>query len=294
MSVKLMVDSACDIARDELVAAGAAFLPMRVNIAGQEYLDGVDLGHEEFYAKLAQGKELPRTSQVAPGFFEEAFRRALAKDDEVVCLTVSSGLSGTCASALMARDELPLLQRRRVHVVDSENVSIGEQVLTRLALRLIAQGCTADELVEELNVRKQDVRVFALLDTLEYLRRGGRISAMSAAAGTLLNVKPIVAVEAGTIVSAGKARGVKAGRVQLARMVQEQGGIDALMPYVVAHTGVDGSAMREFMQGNAGLFGLEEAPGSEDLDRIPTSGIGATIGTHVGPGAIGVAFFARQ
>lgn len=294
MSVKLMVDSACDIARDELVAAGAAFLPMRVNIAGQEYLDGVDLGHEEFYAKLAQGKELPRTSQVAPGFFEEAFRRALAKDDEVVCLTVSSGLSGTCASALMARDELPLLQRRRVHVVDSENVSIGEQVLTRLALRLIAQGCTAEELVEELNVRKQDVRVFALLDTLEYLRRGGRISAMSAAAGTLLNVKPIVAVEAGTIVSAGKARGVKAGRVQLARMVQEQGGIDLLMPYVVAHTGVDDSAMREFMQGNAGLFGLGEAPSREDLDRIPTSGIGGTIGTHVGPGAIGVAFFARR
>ncbi len=294
MSVKLMVDSACDIARDELVAAGAAFLPMRVNIAGHEYLDGVDLGHEEFYAKLAQGKELPRTSQVAPGFFEEAFRRALAKDDEVVCITVSSGLSGTCASALLARDELPLLQRRRVHVVDSENVSIGEQVLTRLALRLAAQGCTAAELVDELNVRKQDVRVYALLDTLEYLRRGGRISAMSAAAGTLLNVKPIVAVEGGTIVSAGKARGVKAGRVQLARLVQEQGGIDPLLPYVVAHTGTDGLGMRDFMQAHADLFGADAAAGSDALEHVPTSGIGATIGTHVGPGAIGVGFFAKR
>lgn len=293
MSVKLMVDSACDIACDELVAAGAAFLPMRVSIAGHEYLDGVDLGHEEFYAKLAQGKELPRTSQVAPGFFGEAFKRALAKDDEVVCLTVSSGLSGTCASALLARDELPLLQRRRVHVVDSENVSIGEQVLTRLALRLVAQGCSAEELVAELNVRKQDVRVFALLDTLEYLRRGGRISAMSAAAGTLLNVKPIVAVEAGAIVSAGKARGVKAGRAQLARLVQEQGGIDALMPYVVAHTGTDDSATRAFVQAHAELFGVDAASGSDALGRVPTSGIGAAIGTHVGPGAIGVAFFAK-
>ena len=102
-----MVDSACDIARDEVVAAGAAFLPLHVRMGDYEYLDGVDLTHEEFYNRLTQGKEQPTTSQISPGFFEEAFRRSLAKDEEVVCLTVSSGLSGTCASALMARDELP-------------------------------------------------------------------------------------------------------------------------------------------------------------------------------------------
>ena len=293
MSVKLMVDSACDIARDEVVAAGAAFLPLHVRMGDHEYLDGVDLTHEEFYNRLTQGKEQPTTSQISPGFFEEAFRRSLAKDEEVVCLTVSSGLSGTCASALMARDELPPLQRRRVHVVDSENVSIGEQVLARLALRLIEQGIGAADLAAELDVRKQDIRVFALLDTLEYLRRGGRISAVSAAAGTLLNVKPIVAVQAGAIVAIGKARGAKAGRAQLTHLVEGEGGIDLSMPHAAAYSGIDDSAMRDFLRGSAGLFGVDPAD-EAGLASIPTSGIGATIGTHVGPGAIGVAFFAKR
>ena len=288
-----MVDSACDIARDEVVAAGAAFLPLHVRMGDHEYLDGVDLTHEEFYSRLTQGKEQPTTSQISPGFFEEAFRLSLAKDEEVVCLTVSSGLSGTCASALMARDELPPLQRRRVHVVDSENVSIGEQVLARLALRLIEQGIGAADLAAELDVRKQDIRVFALLDTLEYLRRGGRISAVSAAAGTLLNVKPIVAVQAGAIVAVGKARGAKAGRAQLAHLVEREGGIDWAMPHVAAYSGIDDSAMRDFLHGSAGLFGVDPAD-EAGLASIPTSGIGATIGTHVGPGAIGVAFFAKR
>ena len=288
-----MVDSACDISRDEVVAAGAAFLPLHVRMGGHEYLDGVDLTHEEFYNRLTQGKEQPTTSQISPGFFEEAFRRSLAKDEEVVCLAVSSGLSGTCASALMARDELPPLQRRRVHVVDSENVSIGEQVLARLALRLIEQGIGAADLAAELDVRKQGIRVFALLDTLEYLRRGGRISAVSAAAGTLLNVKPIVAVQAGAIVAVGKARGAKAGRAQLAHLVEGEGGIDLAMPHVAAYSGIDDSAMRDFLRGSAGLFGVDPAD-EAGLAFIPTSGIGATIGTHVGPGAIGVAFFAKR
>ena len=288
-----MVDSACDIARDEVVAAGAAFLPLHVRMGDHEYLDGVDLTHEEFYNRLTQGKEQPTTSQISPGFFEEAFRRLLAKDEEVVCLTVSSGLSGTCASALMARDELPPLQRRRVHVVDSENVSIGEQVLARLALCLIEQGIGAADLAAELDVRKQDIRVFALLDTLEYLRRGGRISAVSAAAGTLLNVKPIVAVQAGAIVAVGKARGAKAGRAQLERLVEGEGGIDLTMPHVAAYSGIDDSAMRDFLCGSAGLFGVDPAD-EAGLASISTSGIGATIGTHVGPGAIGVAFFAKR
>ena len=288
-----MVDSACDIARDEVVAAGAAFLPLHVRMGDHEYLDGVDLMHEEFYNRLTQDKGQPTTSQISPGFFEEAFRRSLAKDEEVVCLTVSSGLSGTCARALMARDELPPLQRRRVHVVDSENVSIGEQVLARLALRLIEQGIGAADLAAELDVRKQDIRVFALLDTLEYLRRGGRISAVSAAAGTLLNVKPIVAVQAGAIVAVGKARGAKAGRAQLERLVEGEGGIDLTMPHVAAYSGIDDSAMRDFLRGGAGLFGVDPAD-EAGLASIPTSGIGATIGTHVGPGAIGVAFFAKR
>ena len=292
MSVKLMVDSACDIARDEVVAAGAAFLPLHVRMGEHDYLDGVDLTHEEFYIRLTQGKEQPTTSQISPGFFEEAFRRSLAKGEEVVCLTVSSGLSGTCASALMARGELPLHERGRVHIVDSENVSIGEQVLFRYAMRCLGQGMGASELVEELNMRKQDIRVFALLDTLEYLRRGGRISAVSAAAGTLLNVKPIVAVQAGAIVAVGKARGAKAGRAQLAHLVEGEGGIDLAMPHVAAYSGIDDSAMRDFLRGGAGLFGVDSTD-EAGLASIPTSGIGATIGTHVGPGSIGVAFFAR-
>ena len=293
MSVKLMVDSACDIARDEVVAAGAAFLPLHVRMGEHDYLDGVDLTHEEFYNRLTQGKEQPTTSQISPGFFEEAFRRSLAKGEEVVCLTVSSGLSGTCASALMARDELPLHERGRVHIVDSENVSIGEQVLFRYAMRCLGQGMGASELVEELNMRKQDIRVFALLDTLEYLRRGGRISAVSAAAGTLLNVKPIVAVQAGAIVAVGKARGAKAGRAQLAHLVEGEGGIDLAMPHVAAYSGIDDSAMRDFLRGSAGLFGVDSTD-EAGLESIPTSGIGATIGTHVGHGAIGVAFFTKR
>lgn len=280
MNVRIITDSAADLPRP--CRPEVTILPMTVTFGEEQYLDGVDLSHRQFYEKLIEGDVLPTTSQINPAQFEEAFRRCLEAGEQVVAVVLSSKLSGTCQSARIAAGEFP----GRVFVVDSENAAIGEQILVKRALELMDRGLEAAGIAERLEEEKKDIRLVALLDTLEYLKRGGRISPSVALVGGLLSVRPVIAVERGEVVMLGKARGSKNGNNLLVQEIRKTGGVDFTRPYLLGYTGLEDSLLQKYIADSAALW-------EEHTDALPIGTIGGTIGTHVGPGAVAVAFFRR-
>lgn len=280
MNIRIVTDSASDLPR--ACFPEITVLPMTVTFGEEQFLDGVDLDHRRFYEKLIEGDVLPATSQINPAQFEDAFRRAVEAGEEVVAVVLSSKLSGTCQSARIAAESFP----GRVFVVDSESAAIGEQILVRRALALAKQGLTAAGLAERLEREKGDIRLIALLDTLEYLKRGGRISPSVALVGGLLSVKPVIAVEHGEVVMLGRARGSKNGNNLLVQEIRKTRGIDFDRPYLLGYTGLEDSLLQKYIADSASLW-------KEHADALPATTIGGTIGAHVGPGAVAVAFFQR-
>lgn len=281
MKIRIITDSAADLPRP--CCPEVTILPMAVTFGEEQFLDGVDLTHRQFYEKLIEGDALPTTSQINPAQFEEAFRQAVDAGETVVAILLSSKLSGTCQSARIAAEEFP----GRVFVVDSENATIGEQILVLRALSLADQGLDAAAVAQRLEAEKQDIRLVALLDTLEYLKRGGRISPSVALVGGLLSVKPVVAVERGEVVMLGKARGSKNGNNLLVQEIEKTGGVDFGRPYLLGWAGLDDSLLQKYIADSAALW-------TGHVDELPLGTVGGTIGTHVGPGAIAVAFFQKR
>lgn len=280
--VKLVIDSASDISEKEAKELGVAMIPMQVRFGEDEYLDGVNLTSKEFYNKLIESNELPKTSQVNPYRFEEEFEKLTANGDEVIVITISSKLSGTYRSACEASKKF----NSKVFVVDSLNACIGERLLCEYALRLIAQGKTANEIVNELNRVKSKINLMAMLNTLKYLKKGGRISAVTAFAGEVFSIKPVVGIVDGEVKMIGKAMGSKKGNNLLNSLVEKKGGIDFDMPYGVVWSGIDDSVLNKYVEDSAHLW-------EGHTSNVPAYMIGSTIGTHIGPGAIGVAFFEK-
>ena len=282
MATKIVIDSASDINEKEANAAGVILLPMEIKFDEEEYLDGVNLFPTEFYEKLIESDTLPKTSQINPYRFEETFDQIVANGDECVVITISSKLSGTYASAVQAAQKYP----EKVFVVDSLNACVGERLLCQYAQRLLAQGKSAKEIGAELDFVKNKIHVIAMLNTLEYLKKGGRISPAVAFAGKLLSIKPVVALIDGEIKLIGKAIGSKKGNNLLNTHVQENGGIDFTMPYGVFWSGLNDTLLQKYVEDSQSLW-------KEHTDSLPKYIIGSTIGTHVGPGAIGVAYFEK-
>ncbi len=282
MAVKIFTDSASDITQEKARELGITVIPMSTMFGTKEYLDGVTLSRQEFYSKLSTTDKLPHTSQITPFQYAEVFRNNLPAGDEALCITLSSKLSGSFAAALSAAEEF----EGRVRIVDSLNVSVGEQILVLLAVRLRDQGLNAEEIQQELDKEKEKIRLLALLDTLEYLKKGGRISPTLAFAGELLSIKPVVAVEKGEVVLVGKARGSKNGNNLLRKFV-EKNGINFDLPCCLAYSGLSDDLLQKYLRDSQSLYEGHE----EDLH---TCLIGSTIGTHVGPGAVAVAFFCRK
>ena len=282
MSVRIITDSACDITQAEAKELGIRVLPLKTIFGETEYLDGVTITHREFYEKLIETDVNPTTSQIGPAEYEEAFRAAVEAGDEVLCITVSSKLSGCYQSATIAAAEFP----GKITLVDGLSVAIGQRILVQLALRERDADKSAAEIGEVLEQQKGDIRLIALVDTLEYLKRGGRLSSAAAFAGTLLGIKPVIALEAGEVVILGKARGSKNGNNMLMKLV-EQHGIDFDRPFALAYSGLDDSLLRKYMADSAALY-------EGKADTLPVYTIGSTIGTHAGPGAIALAFFGKD
>ena len=238
MSVKIITDSASDITQAEARQWDIQVLPLRTIFNGEEFLDGVTIDNHQFFQKLIESDILPTTSQLSPYEYEEAFQAARAAGDEVLCVTLSSKLSGCCQSACIAADTVPAV------VVDSENVCIGQRILVELAIRLRDAGKSAREISDILEREKRNIRLIALLDTLEYLKKGGRISPAAALAGSLLSIKPVVAVEQGEVTILGKARGSKNGSNMLMELVRKCGGINFEKPYCLAYSGLSDAMLQ--------------------------------------------------
>lgn len=278
MAIKFIVDSAADITPSESEKLGITHIPMKVRFGDEEFLDAVNLTHREFYEKLESSRDLPTTSQIPPSEFEDAMRNIVDGGDEAIVITISSKLSGTYRSACIAAEEFP----GKVHVVDSLNVCIGQRILTLRGLSMAEQGLSAEEIVKNLNEEKNHIKLYALLDTLEYLKKGGRISATTAFAGELLSIKPIIAVEDGAVSMAGKARGSKQGNKLLRQIVADCGGIDFDKPFACAYSGLNDTMVKKY---------VEDGEEFTDKENVPITTVGCTIGTHVGSGAVAIAFF---
>lgn len=278
MSVQIIVDSTADLtpALKERVLT----VPLTVHFGQEEYIDGVTIDHQTFYKKLISGDTLPSTSQASPAGFEEKYQQVRSAGNSAVVITVASKVSGTYQSAVIAADGY-----ENIHIVDSGSVAIGSGILTELALQLADAGLDAAQIADRLEEEKKKLRVVAVVDTLEYLKRGGRISKTVAFAGGLLNVKPLLGITDGEILILGKARGNKQANNQLVNEIEKSGGIDFSRPVMLGYTGLNDDLLRSFIAGSQDLW----AP----LPEVRTSIVGSVIGTHAGPGAVAVAYFCK-
>lgn len=281
MAVRIITDSGFDV--PDASDARLTVLPLSITFGDTTYADGVDLTNDRFFELLIESDELPKTSQATPYAYTQIFERVRAAGDEAVAITLSSGLSGTYQSALTAAADYP-----EVHVVDSKNVTIAQGILVQYALRLVDEGHTAAEVASMVESARERLVLLALLDTLEYLKRGGRIPKSVGTIGELLSIKPVVGVRDGEVVMLGKARGSKNGRNLLHQEV-EKNGIDFTMPVLIGYSGLSDKLLRKYLEDNRAIW--EDKVGEEDL---PITSVGATVGTHVGPNAIALAFFRRE
>ena len=282
MPVRIITDSGSDCLQGDHPRLDV--LPLSVGFGTTMYQADVDLSRERFYELLVEGDDFPTTGQVNPYAFSQAIERAQRDGDDVVILALSSKLSGTYQSAVTAAAEASDVTE--VHVVDTKSVTVGEHILVDYALRLLDEGANAAEIARAVEAAVDRVVVIGLLDTLEYLKRGGRISAAAGAVGELLSIKPVITVADGEVVVLGKARGSKNGRNLLCQQVQSAGGIDFSMPVMLGYSGMSDKLLRKYLADSRTVW-----EGNLAEDEIPVLMVGATIGTHVGPGAVAVAFF---
>ena len=279
MAVKFIIDSASDVLPNECKKLGAVHVPLTVRFGEKEFADAVDLSHKKFYKMLTSGnEEHPTTSQVTPAVWAEVMEEVVKDGDTAVVITMSSKLSGTYQSACIAAEDF----EGKVFVVDSMTATIGERLLLQYGVRLAADGLDAAAIKDRLDAVKDRIRIYARLDTLEYLRKGGRIGAASAVVGTMLNIKPLIGVQDGVVSNVAKARGAKMADKQLRELITKSGGIDFSKPMCAAYSGLEDDNLKTFLADSTELLCGSEAP-------IAT--VGCVIGAHVGPGAVALAFF---
>ncbi len=281
MSIKIITDSTSDINLDLAKELDITIVPLRVIFDEQEYFDGVDITNEQFYDKLVVSKNLPTTSQPAPEQYIPYFEEAKAKGDSVIVITISSKLSGTYQSAVIAKD---MAEYEDIHIVDSLTVTLGLQLLVRKAITLKNQGMSAEAIAVQLENTKTKVKLYALLESLEYLKKGGRLSGMSAFAGGLLNIKPIIEVRDGEVSLAARARGLSGGYSKLFELITQDKGINRNEEVCIGY-----SAKKDNMK--AFINNYKETLNLHDFIESP---IGSVVGTHTGPGVCGFAFFQNE
>lgn len=276
MSIRIIIDSTTDI--PEQVLHQVEVVPLTVSFGDEEYLDGIDLSRGDFYRKLEAGQILPKTSQPSPEEFAEVFQRIHEAGDEGVFISVASALSGTCQSAAIAAADYP-----EISVVDSQNVAVGTGILAEYALLLISRGITREELTQKLEKKREDICLIAMLDTLEYLKRGGRISKTAALAGGILNIKPVITVKEGEILILGKARGAKKANNLLVELA-EKNGVDYSLPILLGYAGTSDELLQNYIHDSRKLW-------EGHVENLEYAQICSVVGTHTGPGAVAAAFF---
>ena len=281
MGVCIIADSASDIPQKTAKEWNITVLPMNVRFGEEEFLDGVTLAPDEFFNRLKQEKEPPKTSQITPLIYEETFGKAIKNGDDVLCFCLSSGVSGSYQSALIAADEVD----GYVSVIDTQQFCISEYVIVKRAVHLRDEGKSAKEIDAIIRKELPNAHVLAAFDTLEYLKKGGRLSSAKAIVGKILSVKPLLTIEDGVVNVWGKARGTKnivGGLMDKAASYE----IDFDKPIMFGFTGAYNDSINLLMDRFRKTYKI-----TTPVTAVP---VGATIGTYAGPGAVAVAFFSKE
>ena len=279
MKTRIIVDSTVDLVPE--IKERVHIVPLTVSFGREEYIDGITIDHKTFYEKLIESDVLPATSQATPDAFAEEFEKAKEAGEAAVVITLASKFSGTYQSATIAAADY-----ENIYVVDSASAATGSGILAELALRLLDEGKSAKEIAQILEEEKKKIIIVALVDTLEYLKRGGRISKTVAFAGSMLNLKPVLSVTDGDINMLGKARGSKMGNNLLVQEIDKSGGIAFDKPVLLGYSGISDALLKKYIEDSRHIW-------ENNLNEVRYTTIGSVIGTHVGPGAVVVAFFKK-
>ncbi len=277
MKTRIIVDSTADLMPE--FKSRVYIAPLTVTFGDEEFIDGVTIDHKTFYEKLIESDVLPTTSQATPDTFMEQFEKVKEAGEEAVVITLASNFSGTYQSAMIAAGGY-----ENIYVVDGKSAAMGTGILVELAFRLLDEGKSAKEIAEQLEEEKKKIVIVALLDTLEYLKKGGRISKTVAFAGGVLNIKPVLSVIDGEINMLGKARGSKMGNNLLVQEIDKAGGIDFSKPVLLGYSGISDVLLKKYIEDSRYIW-------EGNLDEVRYTSVGSVIGTHAGTGAVVVAFF---
>ena len=279
MKTVILTDSTCDIANDVLTQMDVDVVPLTVNFGTESYADGIDLTKAEFFEKLAESSVNPTTSQPAPELFIEKFNKYKEQGVDVVYIGISSVLSGTIQSARIAKE---MCGYENIYIVDSLSATAGIELLVRVACDMRDIGMPAQQIAEEIAALVPKIRIYAYVDTLKYLVRGGRLSKTAGAIGGALGIKPLITVADGAVVSIGTARGQKNAYEKLTDIVKSAD-IDSTKPMVLT-----------FTENRENMHMLEMHMLESGINyNWKYSEVGSVIGTHVGPGAAAVAYFVK-
>lgn len=280
MAVRIVVDSSCDVDQSTLKAWNVDLLPIRVFFGDEAYIPGETLSTSEFYEKLSQVEELPKTAQITPLEFEEALAPMLDNGDEVVLIPISRELSGTYNSALIAKSTA--FEDKPLYVVDSLTVTFAMSLLVYEAVKLRDKGLTAADICNELERLIPRLCLVAAIDDLKYLRLGGRLSSTSAVMGSLLGIKPIITIKDGKVENIHKTRGLKAANQYLINSAVDK--IDSNYPLVFGHANIP-QAIADLKKAADEVLTYSETFNCD---------IGPIVGTHCGPGAYGFVFICKE
>ncbi|NLL72362.1 MAG: DegV family protein [Clostridiales bacterium] len=272
MGIRIITDSTSDISIKQAAKMDINLVPLKVIFDEKEYKEGIDITIEGFYDKLVKADKLPTTSQPAPDEFLECFKEAKESGDSVIVIVLASKLSGTYQSAMIAKD---MAEYEKIYIIDSKTTTVSLRLLIEEAVKLRDNGLAVEDIVTKLNDLKERIVLLAMVDTLEFLHKGGRLSKSSAIIGTLLRFKPIISLQDGGISVIGKERGVQKGIRRVIESINEVGDIDLDYPVHLGYTSQDDRCrlLRDKL--------LEERA----LDNLPMHPVGCVVGTHAGPGA---------
>ncbi len=277
MAIKIMADTMCDVPKSFAERYDIKILPLTVHFSEESFRDGIDITMEEFYKKLKVAERLPTTSQISPMDFYTAFSEELSKNNEVIVITGSSEMSGTYNSAVIAKKQI---ESDKISIIDSQGITLGAGMLVIKAARLLEQGMTMKNIVDNIESSKHNMLHYFMVDTLKYLQKGGRISLSAAVLGSILNIKPILTVVNGKLELLEKARGLKKSVTTVLNMIETKGLSLDNKVVAINHTGAPEQAEM-----------LKEIIISQyKVKEIILGEVGAVVATHAGPGAIALYF----
>jgi DegV family protein with EDD domain len=279
MTVRIVTDSTSDIPQEKAQALGITIVPLTVFFGEEAYLDGIELANAGFYEKLQTSKVSPRTSQPPPAAFQEAYRQLINEGaDAILSVHVSAKLSGTYQSACTGRDTLPDgVKKIPIDIIDSEAVSLAMGVAIMHAAEEAQQGASFEEIKAHLLDELSRTRILFVLDTLEYLKRGGRVGGARALLGNLLSVKPVLSIKNGVVVAVEQPRTRSKAYGRIAQMLRE---MEKPEQFTIVES--DSEVGQQLAQAVKQTF--------PESGAIPTYKLGAVVGTYAGPGTAGIAF----